>query len=376
MWGRLANIYRLGVKELFGIRYDTVLLVLIVYSFTYAVYVPAQSARMELADASVGIVDEDHSELSRRFVMALRKPFVLPPGRITVAEIDRAMDAGQYTFTINIPPEFQADVLKGRSTSIQLNVDATAMSQAGAGVRYVQNTFTQELTDFSRGSGGVANPEVALVTRVKFNPNLIASRFTAVVQVINNITMLAIFLAGAATIREREHGTIEHLLVMPVRPIEIMLAKIWATTLVVAVAATFSLLVIVQWLLDVPIAGSIPLFILGQLIYLCSVTSLGIFLATLARSMPQFSLLAMAVYLVMNLLSGGTTPLDSMPEGLQRAMQLSPTTHFVSFAQAILFRGAGFDAVWVDFAAVAAIGIVLFAGALVRFRQMVIEAGS
>ena len=109
----------------------------------------------------------------------------------------------------------------------------------------------------------------------------------------------------------------------------------------------------------------------GTVIYLFSVTALGIFLATLTRSMPQFGLLAIPVFMVMNLLSGGTTPLDSMPELLQTIMQLAPSTHFVSFAQAILYRGAGFAVVWPNFAAVAASGVVFFIIALLRFRRMV-----
>jgi len=367
-------VYRLGVKELFSVRHDVVFLWLIAYAFSISVYLPAKSARMELVDASVAVVDEDGSELSRRIIAALRRPFVLNPGRLSVEEIDPATDHGRFTFVLDIPPSFQADVLRRRSTTLQLIVDATAMSQAGAGARYIQNAATQELTSFARTE--VAIPEVGLVTRVKYNPNLYESRFSAVAQLINNITMLAIFLAGAVLIREREHGTIEHLLVMPLRPVEIMLAKVWSTAVVVAAAAMFCLLVVVRWVLDVPIIGSISLFLVGALIYLFSVTSLGILLATLARSMPQFGLLAISTYLVMNLLSGGTTPLDGMPDSLQKAMQFSPTTHFVSFAQSILFRGAGLDAVWQDFAAVAAIGAVVFVAALARFRRTVAEAGS
>jgi ABC-2 type transport system permease protein len=374
VWDRIGNIYRLGVKELYGIRYDYVLLGLIVYSFTYAVYVPAKSSKMELSDASIAIVDEDQSALSRQIIGGLQSPFVRVPGKLNVSQIDRAMDKGQYTFVVNIPPNFESDVRRGRSTEIQLNVDATAMSQAGAGVRYVTAVAQQEIADFTRGSTDT-QPAVVMVARAKFNPNFISMRFTAVVQVINNVTLLAVFLAGAATIREREHGTFEHLLVMPVGPAEIMLAKIWATGLVVVFAATASLLLIVRGLLEVPIIGSIPLYVVGQVIYLFAVTSLGIFLATVAKSMPQFALLAMALYLVMTLLSGGSTPLDSMPLPLQRIMQLSPTTHFVSFAQAILFRGAGWDAVWHEYLAVALIGLVLFVAALTRFRKMVAEAG-
>ncbi|HQR51471.1 MAG TPA: ABC transporter permease, partial [Methylophilaceae bacterium] len=197
--------------------------------------------------------------------------------------------------------------------------------------------------------------------------------FGSVVQIINHITLLSIILTGAALIREREHGTIEHLLVMPLGPAEIMLAKIWANGLVVVIAASLSLRLIVQGVLQVPIAGSAPLFTVGVLIYLFSVTSLGIFLATLARSMPQFALLAMPVFIVMNLLSGSNTPFDSMPLAVQHIMLFSPSTHFVRVAQAILYRGAGIDVVWKELAITAAIGVVLFSAALLRFRKTVSE---
>jgi ABC-2 type transport system permease protein len=373
MWERIANIYRLGVKELRGVRADVVLVFLIVYSFTYSVYEPARNSAGELANASVAIVDEDHSEASRRIRDAMRRPFALPAEVISVTEIDPAMDTGRFTFVINIRPNFERDLMEGRWTPIQLNVDATAMSQVTTGVRYIQYVIAQEITAL-RGYPGGAPPEVELVVRAKYNANLDDFRFAGIAQIINNITLVAMFLTGAAVIREREHGTLEHLLVLPLGPAEICLAKIWANGLVVMVAAQLSLLIVVQWWLGVPIPGSIPLFMVGQAIYLFAVTSLGIFLATLATSMPQFAPLAMAVFLVLELLSGGATPLESMPETLQTIMQFSPTTHFVTFAPAILFRGASFDIVWPEFAWVAGIGAVLFTAALLRFRKTLIEA--
>ena len=367
----VASIYYLGIKELFSLRYDTVLLILIVYSFTYAVLGPAKGAKMELINASVALVDEDRSTLSSRIRDALQQPYFLPAGQLSLREIDDAMDADRYTFVIDIPPDFQADALAGRRPTIQVNVDATAMSQAGRGASYIQNVITQETATFLHIREADFAPQVALVTRAQFNPNLMSPWFVAVMQLVNNITMLAIILSGAALVREREHGTIEHLLVMPLTPAQIMLAKVWANGLVIVVVATVSLRLVVQWLLDVPVAGSLPLFMFATFIYMFSVTSLGIFLATIARSMPQFGLLAFPVFIVMNLLSGGTTPLDSMPELLQKLMLVSPTTHFVHIAQAILYRGAGLEVVWPSLAAVAAIGVVFFAAALMRFRKTV-----
>jgi ABC-2 type transport system permease protein len=368
---RLDNIYQLGVKELISLRSDLVLVLLIVYVFTFAVYTISIGASTEVENASVAIVDEDSSPLSRRIQDALLKPYFQEPVRIGIDEIDTAMDAGRYTFVIDIPPAFQADVLAGRKPTIQLSVDATAMSQAGTGANYIQNIISQEILTFISRKESEFNLPVDIVIRAQFNPNLKSSWFLAVMQIINNITLLAIVLTGAALIREREHGTIEHLLVMPLRPVEIMLAKVWANGLVIVIAATFSLYLVVQWLLAIPISGSIPLFVLGTVIYLFSVTALGIFLATVARSMPQFGLLAIPVFIVMEMLSGSTTPLDSMPKLLQYIMQFSPSTHFVTLAQGILYRGAGLEVVWPEFTAVAACGMAFLAGALLRFRKTI-----
>jgi len=366
---RLQSIFRLGLKELASLARDAVFVGLIIYAFTYSVYGPAKGAQMELRNASVAIVDEDRSALSARIRDALLPPFFLPPRAIGLDEIDRAMDAGEFTFVIDIPPRFQADVEAGRRPALQVNIDATAMSQAGRGATYISTIIEEELRKFT--GAPAAAPPVRLVTRAKFNPNLQETWFLAVSRVINNITMIAIILSGGAVVREREHGTIEHLLVLPLHPSDIMLAKIWSTALVIVIASTLSLLLVVQALLQVPLAGSLPLFIADAAIYLFSATSLGIFLATIARSMPQFGLLAFPVIVVLQLLSGGTTPLDAMPPWLQHAMQFSPTTHFIDSAMAILFRGAGFADVWPQLAAVTALGLAFFAGALARFRATV-----
>jgi ABC-2 type transport system permease protein len=370
MIAHVQAVFRLGLKELYSLGRDTALVLLIIYAFTYAVFGPARGSSTELRNASVAIVDEDRSALSAHIRDALLPPQFQPPRYIGIDQIDAAMEAGRFTFVIDIPPRFQADVAAGRRPTLQVDVDATAMSQAGRGAGYIENIVMREVQRFVGAAASTAQP-VQLVTRAKFNPNLNDSWFLAVSQIINNITMLAIILSGAALVREREHGTIEHLLVMPLTGSDIMLAKIWASTLVIVAVSTLSLELIVRRMLDVPIAGSVPLFMAGTAIYMFAVSALGIFLATLVRSMPQFGLLAFLVFLPLNMLSGGTTPLDSMPQWLQSVMRFSPTAHFVSFSMAILYRGAGLDTVWPDFAAVAGIGLAFFAGALLRFRRTI-----
>jgi len=367
----IATIYRLGVKELWSLARDPTMLVLIVYMFTASIYVAATAMPETLHKAPIAIVDEDGSPLSARIASAFYPPRFDPPAMIPLSGIDPGMDVGSYTFVLDIPPNFQRDVLGGKSPAIQLNVDATRMTQAFSGSGYIQQIVLGEVNEFVERYRRSVIPPVDLALRVRFNPNLEQSWFGALMEILNNVTMLSIILTGAALIREREHGTIEHLLVMPVTPFEIMLAKIWSMGLVVLAAAAIALVAIVQGVLRVPVEGSVPLFLVGAALLLFATTSLGIFMATLARSMPQFGMLAVLILLPLQLLSGSFTPRESMPIFVQNVMLTMPTTHFVTLGQAILFRGAGLGVVWPQFLALTAIGTVFFAISLSRFRKTI-----
>ncbi|MFK0034562.1 ABC transporter permease [Pseudomonas monteilii] len=364
---RLNHTLRLGMKELTSLRHDSVLLLFLLYAFSVAIYMPAAGSVIGVHNASVAVVDEDHSLLSRKLSEALQPPEFQPAVPLAPEHLDQAMDSGQYTFVINVPVNFQSDLLAGRSPELQINVDATAMSQAFMGAGYIGRIFERELLDYSQ-RGNVQSP-VLINPKALFNPNLEGGWFLAVIQIVNNITILAIILTGTALLREREHGTLDHLLVLPLTALEIMLAKIGSNALVVVICTWISLVVVVKGALGVPLSGSMGLFLGVTALYLFASTALGIFLATLARSTPQFGLLAIPVIIPMLLLSGGSTPLDSMPQWLQWVMQGSPSTHFVSLGAAILFRDAGWAVVWPDILALGLIGLVFFSVALARFRR-------
>jgi ABC-2 type transport system permease protein len=330
----------------------------------------------ELRNASVAIVDEDRSHLSGNLAAALLPPYFKPPEQIGFGEIDRRLDSGRDTFVLDIPPKFQADVSAGRAPTVQVEIDATAVLQAGIGAGYVQQIVTDEVDRFYYGTDRQPAPPVALRPRIAFNDNLESSWFMGVAWLINIVTMLAIILSGAAVIREREHGTLDHLLVMPLSPFEIAIAKVWANGLVILIAVGLSLWIVVRGLLGLPTAGSFMLFMASVALYLFFATAMGLLLGTVARSMPQFGLLFILVVLPMILLSGGYTPLESMPQALQIVMQAVPSAHFVKIGQAILFRGAGIDIIWPNLAVVAGVGGLLFALALSRFRASVSQAVS
>ncbi|ONN63667.1 ABC transporter permease [Herbaspirillum sp. VT-16-41] len=366
-----ANIYRLGIKELWSLLRDPAMLVLIAYTFTLSIYVAATAMPESLHHAAIAIVDNDGSPLSARIAATFYPPHFKVARLVTAQEADAGLDDGDYTFVLDIPADFQRDVLAGRAPAVQLNVDATRMSQAFTGNSYIQQMITTEVTQFVRRTEAGTTAPVNLAMRMRFNPNLEQSWFGSLMEIINNVTMLSIILTGAALIREREHGTIEHLLVMPVTPAEIMLAKVWSMGLVVALAALASLLLIVRGALQVPIEGSVALFMLATVMHLFATTSMGIFMATLARSMPQFGMLTVLVLLPLQLLSGGSTPRESMPLLVQDIMLAAPTTHFVAAGQAILYRGAGLEVIWPQLLAIFAIGALLFTAALGRFRKTI-----
>ena len=368
----LANIYRLMIKELRGIRSDPIMLALVAYSFTLAIYAVATGASTEATNLSVAIVDEDRSDLSRRIADGLTPPTFQPAVEISAREMDAAMDSARFLYVIEFPPKFEADILAGRQPTVQINIDATAVAQAFNGMTYIQNVILTYVTQLVTGREGLSAAPFKIVTRAMFNPNFKSSWFTAVMQVINHITMLVVILTGAALIREREQGTVEHLLVMPVVPAEIMLSKILANGIVIVAAAGLSLLFVVEWWLQVPIAGSRLLFLGGSCFYVFTVAAIGIVLGTIATTMGQFGLLAIPVLLVMMLLSGSTTPMESMPVWLAHLMNvISPTPHFVVFAQDVLYRGADVSIVWPEILATFVIGSVYFGIALYRFRRVI-----
>lgn len=367
----LINIFWLGIKELRSVSSDLVMIFFVAYSFTGAIYAQATGTSSEVNNASIAFTDEDGSALSGQLMDAFYPPRFQTPQAIAAADVETAMDEGRFMFVVVIPPRFEADLRAGRHPDVQLNIDATAMQQAAIGGGYIKNIIGDRISSFFRRSDASAQPAINLVIRRLFNPNGETSWFASVVAIINQITLLTIVLTGAAVIREREHGTLEHLLVMPLTAFEIAMAKVWANSLVILVATALSLYLIVMKALHVPFAGSIPLWFLGVLLYLFFATALGLFLGTISRSMAQFALLIIFVNVMLQLLSGGSTPVESQPTWLQYMTFFLPSRHFVSFSQKIIYRGGGIDAVWRQFAMVGAIGLAFFVYSLALFRKSI-----
>ena len=367
----LTNIFWLALKEFRSVLSDKVLVVFVLYAFTWTIYSQATGTSNEVNNASIAFADEDQSALSEELINAFFPPRFQYVVRIRTDEIERAMDEGRFMFVVVIPPQFEQNLRAARHPAIQVNIDATAMQQGGIGAGYIHNIITQRLTTYLRRMDVDTSESVNLVQRKIFNPNGVSAWFTSIVAIMNQVSLLTIVLTGAAVIREREHGTLEHLLVMPLTAFQIAMAKVLANGLVILIATMLSLFLVVRMILNVPVQGSLLLWFTGVLLYLFFATALGLFLGTISRSMAQFALLIVLVVMVLMLLSGGSTPVESQPGWLQAATYFLPSRHFVSFSQVIIYRGGGFWAVWKQFAMVAGIGLAFFVYSISLFRKSI-----
>lgn len=365
------NIFWLGIKELRSVFSDAVMVLLIIYSFSLAIYAQAVSISESVNNASIAIIDEDQSTLSRAIANALYPPYFKQPVLITPAEVDDAMDQDKYMFVVSIPPQFEKDIRQHRQPAIQIDIDATAVTQASLGNSYIQNIINTEINYFINRSGTTPTSAVNLVQRRAFNPNGVGMWFGAINALINQISMITIILTGAALLREREHGTIEHLLVMPINAFQIVIAKVWANGLIILIAFSLCMLLIVENYLDVPIAGSRLLLVAGTSIYLFAAAAIGIFLATIARTMSQFALLLMMVIIPIMMLSGGMSPIESQPQIIQPATWFLPSRHYMAFSQAVVFRGAGLSIIWPQLLIMTGLGSTFFIASLALFRRSI-----
>lgn len=372
----LKNIATLMWKEWRSLFGDAVLAVLLVVVFTAMVYQTATGGGTDLRNATVGVLDLDRSTLSRQIVDALPQPYFAKPQPVTREEADARMDKGDFVFVLEFPPDFERDLLAGRHTEAQLLVDATAMTQAGVGQAYITQIFNQEVQKFLGMEETVKRLLPAKSSlNVIFNPNSESSWFLGAMQVNNMIMLLGLVLVGAAVIREREQGTMEHLLVMPVSSSQIVLAKILANGLVVCAAAALSMKFMVGSVIGADFGGSVWLYFIGTLVFMFSIAALAVMLATLAPTMPQYSLLMVPIYVVALMFSGANSPRSNMPQTAQWISEYWPTTQFATFAQNVLFRGAGVEIVWPQLALMAVSGALFLLLALQRFKKMLEKQG-
>jgi ABC-2 type transport system permease protein len=373
MGSRLAVMIR---KELSQLLRDRPILFFVVWAFTGAVYTGGHGVSTELHNYPLVVLDFSHSTASRELVSRFRAPYFRIVGHVqSDAELVGALDSGRASLAVVIPPDFERDI-HGSGARFQVISDgsqSTSATIAGAHLASIAASYSAELltrTGFATGRRGVSQVDARV--RVEYNPNLVESWFAGLLEVLNQVTMISMLLAAAAMVREREQGTMEHLLVSPLRPGELFAAKVAPVVVLVPLAALGSVFGIVHGVFGTPIRGSVGLFYAVSVVYVFAMASLGLAIAMVARNLGQAMLLLLLILYPMLLLSGAFTPPESMGPLMRYASLLSPVRHYVDFGYQVLFKGNGVADVWPDIVGILTLGLALFAISVRRFARVAV----
>ncbi len=371
-WSRLVAM---TVKELLQLGRDGFLIFAIIFLFTIDILMTG-NVRMELNHANVIVHDDDHSKASRELVYRFRPPYFKLGGEVLDNRHSiELLDQGQALVVLDIPPHFQQDLLRGKPTDVQILVDTSNILLGSLAASYTSQIIGQYGFDAALERMGVTEKSLETVPmlvdqhRVWYNPNQNDQWFIPISELLTVITILAIMLPAAAAVREKEHGTIEQLVVSPLTPVQILLPKVISMTLVILLGTAASLFLVLVPIFHIPIKGSLLLFFAVTALYSIATSGLGLYIATMSRNLAQAAMLAILILMPMIFLSGAWTPPEAMPEGLRQAMYLSPLYYFIEMGYGILLKGAGLDILWDSLLGLTLLGVVIFTFGVWRFRQ-------
>ncbi|MGI9294665.1 MAG: ABC transporter permease [Pseudomonadales bacterium] len=367
----------LVIKEFRQLIRDRAVFLYIIYIFTLDMFIAAGGPSMELRDADLLVHDGDYSVASRELVYRFRSPYFRLSQNVAHPDDGmRLLDRGKATLLIDIPPNFEESLHadKGPAT-VQVLVDTSKANTGYLASSYsvrIGESFGRDWVAQHLSSGDVSAeslPSINNQRRIWFNPTLNDTWFYAISEVLAMITVACIFLPAVAAVREKERGTLEQLLVSPLTPLQIMLAKVFAMIVVTAVGTAVSVFAIIHPIFSVPVQGSVALFFVLTALYAFTASGLGLLAATFARNSGQVGMILLLIVIPTIMLSGIWTRVESMPDWLQFLILFSPLRYFVEIAYGILLRGAELELLWTPILAMLMLGVALFSVALLRFRR-------
>ncbi len=371
-WRRL---YAMTRKEVLQLGRDLPLLLFLLYSFSLSAYISGVGITMQLRQADVAVLDGDHSRSSRELIHRLQPPYFRVQGELADArEGARRLDEGRTMVVLDIPPRFHEALLRREPMAVQLQVDTTNAPQGLSAASYATRIVSGFGTEAALASLGVSSlsagvPMVTSAHRVWFNPNQDETWFQSISHLLRMITVFAVLLPAAALVREKERGTVEQLLVSPVTPLQVMLSKVLAMTGVIVGCTALALYGVLRPVFQVPMKGQAWVFFGLTALYSFTTAGVGLAAATISRNQAQVGMLTLLVVAPMLLLSGMTTPYESMPEWVRALMVVSPLRYYIDITYGVLLKGAGFDTLWRPVAAMSSLGASMFCIGMWRFRK-------
>ncbi len=374
LWWRRLRV--LTIKELLQLFRDMALMFLIVYAFTLDIYIAGSGISLQLNRSGVVVYDRDHSFASRELLYRFCPPYfnlqkeVSNPGEAT-----KSLDSGKAMLALDIPSHFQKALQQGEVASLQLQIDASNSVLGTLAGSYAEQIVGQygldsalkrmQLTDESLKTV----PHIVAQDRSWYNPNQNDSWFMSIAELMTVITVLSLVLPAAAMVREKEKGTIEQLIVSPLTPLQIILPKIISMTLVILTGTTGCIFFMLEGVFDVPIKGSLLLFLSVTALYTYAIAGIGLLVASFTRNLAQASMLIILILAPMILLSGIWSPPESMPTWLRSMMWISPMFYYIEIGYGILLKGAGINILWDSILELALLGTAIFTLGIWHFKK-------
>jgi len=370
---QMAAVFRKEVRQ--TLRDRRVMFMLVVAPLIQTVVLGA-AVDFDVDRVPTLVVDRDGSAESQEHARRLLADgTLLRTGDARSApEAVRAIDEGRAAAAVVLPPRLGADLLARRPAEVQVVLDGTDPNRASAvgaaASGYFGGVGERLVRERLRAAGRPQPAQIAVVPRIAYNPRLktapyIVPGISAMLLVIVTTLVTAMGLA-----RERESGTLEQVLVTPIRPIWLLVGKL-LPFLVIGLVDVGLLLAVGTWVFDVPLRGSLLVGLLGVVLYLFSTLGTGLFISTVSQTQQQAFLGGFLFMMPAILLSGVMTPVRAMPAWLQAITLLNPLRHFAEVIRGVLLRGAGLGDLWFQLAMLAVIGASVMGLAAVRFRTQV-----
>jgi ABC-2 type transport system permease protein len=363
---RLFGLLR---KEAVQFLRDPVVLFLILYLYTIEAVMCTMALTFELERLPIGIVDQDRSVESRHLaeLFTLTETFELARQSDSTVPVQGWLERGDVAMVLVVPTGFERAYLTGIRPSVQILLDGTNSNVAENARRHATALIERFAAERPPLTGpATANVSVP-VTRVWYNPDQETAPFMVLSMLALAAMLVGAICPAASIVRERERGTIEQLLVTPIRVSEMFAAKT-IPTLIINLLAIAPALVVMR-VFDVPVRGSLGTFVVLAAIFQLSAIAFGVFIASVTRTLQQALLLAFFGLFPIMFLSGTLTPIESMPPALQKASLASPLRYFMDIVLGVFLKGAGWRELWPEGLMLALIGGALFALSLLVFRR-------
>ncbi|MFH0800952.1 MAG: ABC transporter permease [bacterium] len=363
-------------KEVLQFFRNIPLLIIVLYACTLDVYM-ASEFTMDLKNYPISVYDMDKTEKSRDFLRKIRKPFFSLYSSISDEhDVERLILRGDVGVVLVIPNNFQKKLNAGKSAPVQVILDGTSSNTAELAASYLYQIAADFSTNIMVKEWQVSSkadqylPLLHTRTRYEFNENLIDKWTMCLQEFFTILTLIAILLTATAMVNEKQFGTIEQLMVTPLKPTEIMLAKVLPMVGIFLVAGFISIYCVMIPLVGLPLRGNILDFFILTTVFCFTSSGLGLLISTVSNNLSETVLLTLLVLFPIMFLSGAWVPPEAMPGWMQTLIVFSPLKYYLDIGVAIFIKGNSLFYMWKEFLALAALGGGIFWLGAIRFRKM------